>query len=300
MNMQQLRILQELCDGKTLAEAADKLGLAQPTASFHLRKLEEALGLELVVKQARRLRPTEAALALLPYVRRMNALGAELEERATELATAGLGKLRLGASYTPATYLMPPYFAEFQRRHPRVRLHLSVKTAAVILGLLRSYEIDAAVVSLPDDRQEQGLRVQPLVEDELKLVMSPAHRLAGEEGAIGIGDLMHETFLLHEPGSTSRRLTDRWAQEAGLRYESAMELGAIETMKEAVKCNIGLAVLPQRSIVRETASGELVERPLPSYRNQRRICFVCRDEPLLSPNVRLFAEFMRDEFVGRA
>lgn len=291
MNTQQLHILQEICDGKTLLEIADKLGLKQPTVSFHLRKLEEALGLELVYKNARKLRPTEAAVELLPYMRRIVSLSLELEGLAKERQKAGGGKLRLGASYTPATYLMPPYFAEFQKRHPHIQLLLAVKKADTVLGMLRNYEIEAAVVSLAEG-EEPGLIVKPLLADELKLVMSPAHRLVGRAEPIRIDDLRQETFLLHEPGSTSRRLTDNWAEESGLRFGSAMELGAIETMKEAVKCNIGLAVLPHRSVIRETASGELVQRDLPLYRNRRRICFVCRDEEMLSTNVRLFAEFV--------
>lgn len=291
MNTQQLQILQEICDGKTLQETADKLGLKQPTVSFHLRKLEESLGLELVYKTARKLLPTEAAVELLPYVRRIVALSLELEERAQERRESGGGKLKLGASYTPATYLMPPYFAEFQKENPHIRMLLSVKKADTVLTMLKNYEIDAAVVSLPE-MTEPGLTIRPLMTDELKLLMSPAHRLAGRTEPIRVDDLRHETFLLHEPGSTSRRLTDEWARETGLRFESEMELGAIETMKEALKCNIGLAVLPKRSVIRETASGELVQRDLPQYRNRRRICFVSRDEEWLSPNVRLFAQFV--------
>lgn len=295
MNMQQLHVLQEIGDGKTLLEIAGKLDLKQPTVSFHLRKLEEALGLALVYKNARKLRLTEAAVELLPYVRRIVSLSLELEELAMKRRTAGGGKLRLGASYTPATYLMPPYFAEFQKKHPHIQLRLAVKKAETVLGMLRNYEIEAAIVSL-SEAEEPGLIVKPLLQDELKLLMSPAHRLAGRPEPIRIDDLRQETFLLHEPGSTSRRLTDIWAEESGLRFESAMELGAIETMKEAVKCNIGLAVLPKRSVMRETASGELVQRDLPLYRNRRHICFVCRDEELLSTNVRLFAEFVEGAF----
>lgn len=127
MNIQQLKVLQEIGSGKTLREAAEKLGLKQPTVSFHLRKLEEELGLELTRKSARKLRPSEAAADLLPYVRRIVALTAEMEERAAEHREGRGGKLRLGASYTPATYFLPPYFAGFQKLHPDVRLLLSVK-----------------------------------------------------------------------------------------------------------------------------------------------------------------------------
>ncbi|MED4957577.1 LysR substrate-binding domain-containing protein [Paenibacillus sp. FSL R5-0527] len=293
MNIQQLKVLQEIGSGKTLREAAEKLGLKQPTVSFHLRKLEEELGLELTRKSARKLRPSEAAADLLPYVRRIVALTAEMEERAAEHREGRGGKLRLGASYTPATYFLPPYFAGFQKLHPDVRLLLSVKKADTVLAMLRNYEVDAAIVSLPDT-DPQDMIIVPLVADELQLVLAPAHPLAQQTG-LTARDLRVETFLLHEPGSTSRRLTEAWAAGIGLRFHAVMELGAIETMKEAVKCNIGIAVLPRRSVVRETASGELICRDLPGYSNSRRICLVYREEKSLSPSVRRFNEYLLEQ-----
>ncbi|MGG6310252.1 LysR family transcriptional regulator [Paenibacillus macerans] len=293
MNIQQLKVLQEIGAGKTLAETAEKLGLKQPTVSFHLHKLEEELGLTLMQKSARKLRPTEAAADLLPYVRRIVALTSEMEERAAEHRDGTSGKLRLGASYTPATYFMPPHFAGFQKLYPRIQLQLSVKKADAVLAMLRSYEIDAAIVSLPETA-EKDMTIVPLVADELMLVLSPSHPLARRE-RLEVEDLRRETFLLHEPGSTSRRLTEQWAEKVGLRLSAAMELGAIETMKEAVKCDIGIAVLPRRSITRETLSGELLQRDLPGYTNSRRICLVYREEQSLSSTVRKFTQYMEKQ-----
>ncbi|MNW50235.1 HTH-type transcriptional activator CmpR [compost metagenome] len=296
VNIQQLKVLQEIGSGKTLAETAEKLGLKQPTESFHLHKLEEELGLTLTRKTSRKLRPTEAATDLLPYVRRIVALTAEMEERAAEHRDGNSVKLRLGASYTPATYFMPPYFAGFQKLYPQIQLQLSVKKAEAVLAMLRGYEIEAAIVSLPESREED-LTVVPLVTDELMLVFSPNHPLASKK-QVRVEDLRGETFLLHEPGSTSRRLTEEWAEQVGLRFDFAMELGAIETMKEAVKCNIGIAVLPRRSIARETLTGELRQLELPGYLNRRRICLVYREEKTLSAAARKFNQYMSSQVFG--
>lgn len=293
MNIQQLKVLQELGSGKTLAEAAERLQLKQPTVSFHLHKLEEELGLTLTHKKARKLQLTEAGKDLLPYVRRIVALTAEMEERAAEHRDGRLGKLRLGASYTPATYFMPSYFAGFQKLYPQIQLLLSVKKAEGVLAMLRGYEIDAAVVSLPD-MQEDDLTIIPLAADELMLVFSPDHPLASKT-QVKVEDLWGQTFLLHEPGSTSRRLTEEWAEQTGLTFESAMELGAIETMKEAVKCNIGIAVLPRRSISREILSGELGHCELPDYHNRRQICLVYRAEKTLSFSVQRFIHYLTEQ-----
>ncbi|WP_339205173.1 LysR family transcriptional regulator [Paenibacillus sp. FSL K6-3182] len=296
MNVQQLHVFMEVCSGRTLAEAADKLGLKQPTISFHLKRLEEELGVELFRKHSRSLQPSEAAVDLLPYARRIVFLMEEARLAMLERREQGEGRLRLGASYTPATYVMPPHFAAYRKLYPKVSLMLTVKQAASVLAMLRSYEIDIGIVSLGESLEE-GLIIQPLVADELKLLLAPEHPLANQ-AQVEVEELRHATFLLHEVGSTSRTLSDEWAAGAGLQWESVMELGAIETIKEALKCNMGVGILPRRSVIREIEAGELVMRDLPQYVNQRHICLAYRNEDQLSPHVRSFIEFVRHTFAA--
>ncbi len=293
MNVQQLKVFLSVCDGQTLIETAEQLGLKQPTVSFHLRKLEETLGLTLWRKNARGFRPTSDAFELLPYARRIVALVDEAEERMRELRNRQGGRLRIGASHTPATYFIPQYLAQFRVLHPDAQLLLTVKKARSTLAMLRNYEIDAAIVSLPEKVEDaEGLVVYKLAEDGLRLFLCPEHPLASFE-EIAVEQLHRETFLLHESGTTSRQLTDEWAEQVELKLDSAMEMGAIETIKEGLKCNMGIGVLPWRSAIRETQSGELIQRPLPRYRNNRFICLALRDEETLSPHLRQFLSFAR-------
>lgn len=296
MNVQQLHVFMEVCGGRTLAEAAGKLGLKQPTISFHLKKLEEELGVELFRKQSRSLQPSEAALELLPYARRIVFLMEEAKLAMLERRELGEGRLRLGASYTPATYVLPPHFAAYRQLNKGVSLMLTVKQAGAVLAMLRSNEIDVGIVSL-GDAVEEGLIIQPLIEDELKLLLAPEHPLASY-GTIEVEQLREETFLLHEVGSTSRTLSDEWASKVGLQWGSVMELGAIETIKEALKCNMGIGILPRRSVIREIEAGELVLCDLPDYSNRRHICLAYRNEEQLSPHVRSFIEFVRHTFLA--
>ncbi|GIO88001.1 putative HTH-type transcriptional regulator YwqM [Paenibacillus faecis] len=298
MNIQQLRILTELGNRKTLQEIAERLGLTQPTVSFHLRKLEAELGIELVHKHSRSLVLTEAAAEIMPYAKRIVALTGEMRQRIDERLKLSSHKLRLGASYTPATFFIPPFLQQFQSEHPDVQLMITVNQANKVLDLLKKFEVDAAVVSLSGDEQEEGVLIRRLMEDELKLVLSPAHPLSKLE-TLTVRDLTKQTFLLHEAGSTSRRLTDEWAAETGLEYGPIMELGAIETIKEAVKFNIGIGVLPERSVQREILSGELLMRSLPGYRNKRYICLAYRQEEPRSPQTRSFIKFALSRMGGK-
>lgn len=290
MNPQQLRIFMQAADGRSLTEVAAALGLKQPTVTFHMQKLEQSAGISLFRKQAGRVRLTDAGEALLPYAAKISALLDEASQLMTDYREQGRGKLKIGASYTPATYFLPAYLAEFQMQYPLALPTLTVKQAGDALALLESFEVDVAVVSLSEEPYP-GLNVIPLGEDPLTLAFAPFHPLAA--GEIGIEDLQGQPFLVHEGGSTSRRLSERWAAENGLNWKIRMELGAIETIKEAVKHGMGIGILPRRSARREELSGELALRELPGKVSVRRICLVYRKEDEPVRQAAAFIDFMR-------
>ncbi|AJY75090.1 LysR family transcriptional regulator [Paenibacillus beijingensis] len=296
MNIQQLRVFVQAVRCSTLTEVAAQLQLKQPTVSFHLKKLEEELGVELFRKQLRYLQLTEAGKELLPYARRIYALMDEAERLMKEHREQGRGLLKIGASYTPATYFMPPYLSDFQVQFPLVTPTLTVKQAGSILTLLTEYEVDVAVVSLPDTVKD-GLRLVPLVQDELKLLLPPGHPLSEKE-SLTIADLSKEPFLVHEHGSTSRELSEDWARENGLAWNIRMELGAIETIKESVKHGIGIGILPLRSVMKEIERGELIMRDLPGRVNRRYICLAYRNEDVMPNQVQNFIRFMKSRCSG--
>ena len=108
-----------------------------------------------------------------------------------------------------------------------------------------------------------------------------------------MSDLADEPFLVHETGSTSRELAEHWARENGLRWNVRMELGAVETIKEAVKHGMGIGLLPGRSVLREAADGDLAVRELPGKVRPRTISLVYRKEDSLASQASRFIAFMR-------
>ncbi|CAM3339990.1 LysR family transcriptional regulator [Paenibacillus lupini] len=291
MNIQQLRVFAHAARLSTLTEVAAELQLKQPTVSFHLKKLEETIGVELFYKHPRQLRLTDAGQTLLPYAKRICALLDESSQLMKEHREQGRGQLKIGASYTPATYFLPPYLAAFQASYEKVMPQMTVKKAGTVMKLLKEFDIDVAIVSLIV-RPMDDVEIIPLADDDLKLVLPSNHPLTLQEH-ITIEDLRTQSFLLHEHGSTSRELSDLWARENGLQWQVGMELGAIETIKESVKHGIGVGILPWRSVTREVESKELVLRDLPGKVQQRHICLAYRKEDMMAYHVRTFIQYMK-------
>ncbi|MBW7456634.1 LysR family transcriptional regulator [Paenibacillus sepulcri] len=276
MNIQQLKVFVAAVNYKNLTEVANQLGLKQPTVSFHIKKLEQDTGVELFIKYHRQFRLTNAGEALLPYAERIVTLFERAGQTLADYRSHRKGHIRIGSSYTPATYLLPPLLSSFSQNYPDVSLQLTVKKADLIVDLVKNFELDLGIVSHTPMEDDQ-IELRPLMADMLKLILHPQHPLAAKE-EITIHDLHGLPFLVHEPGSTSRRLADEWAAENGMKLAVSMELGAIEPIKEGVRCGIGIGILPQRSVLKEVERGELVMKGLPNYINHRFICLAIRKE----------------------
>lgn len=291
LNIQQLMIFATAARCQTLTEAAEELGFSQPTVSFHLRNLEEQAGAQLFRKYHRRLHLTDAGRALLPYAQRIVSLCKEASQLMEDHLQQRTGSLRLGASYTPATYWLPELLSAYRREKPGVHIQMTVKKAELIQEIVRSGEIDIGIVS-DTPTHDPELTTIPLIADELLLLFHPDHPLADKE-ELTIADLQNQSFLVHETGATSRRLAEQWAADNGLNLRISMELGAIETIKEAVRCGIDIGILPKRSIVREVQRGEFIMRELPNGVNRRFICLIYRTHDLLSPAAKGFIQFVQ-------
>ena len=289
MNIQQLKVIVELAKGKSLIEIGESLNITQPTVSFHIKKLEEELAIPLYKKEKRSLVLSKACLELVPYAEKILSLMDEAKTRMQAVHDLEQPTLKISASYTPATYYLPPYINQFKKEHPNIDVSISINQARTAIQQLKEHRIDLAIISLQHFTVE-GLNIHPLVEDKLLLTFSAKSRL-GSLAEVTIEDIEDEMFLLHEEGSTSRMVTNEWSKQNRLEMKNRNELGSIEKIKKHVILGEGIGILPEKSIEEELKSGELKAMPLPGYDYRRCICLAYRNEEYVSPQVNDFIWF---------
>lgn len=176
--LRQLHLLVELEDCGSIMRAAERLYMSQSAATQALAELERILGMPLLERHARgsRLTPAGRALALAA---RGSLAG--LRDAAESLAAIRLGAvaaLRLGAIPAAAYALLSPLLAPFYGAHPDVHLELYEDTGARLLPLLTAGSLDAVFCRAPDQLPE-GYVFEPLLDDEVAVVASVNHALAG-------------------------------------------------------------------------------------------------------------------------
>lgn len=224
-----------------MTRAARELGLTQPALSAMLKKLEAEVGAPLLHRTGRGVELTEAGQVFLVHAEDALRRAVAGVRAVRQLAGLEAGSIRLGGGATATTYFLPPVVSRIRRRHPGLRFYVreggSTGTAAAVL----SGELDLGIVTLPISQGtgKPDLLTLPLVEDELRLVIPPGHRLSGRR-SFRWTDIAEEPIIAFEAGAAVRTLIDQASAAAGVTLNVVMELRSIESIKQMVAAGIGV------------------------------------------------------------
>ena len=260
ITLKQLRALAAVMKNGSLTAAAEALSVTPPAISTQLRTLEQNVGAQLLRRgRDGRVSPTAQGAELLTATAR-DETALALGFRRIEALNAGrAGFVALGVVST-AEYFAPALVARAGAALPEVEIGLTVGNRGEIIAALSGGALDLAIMGRPP--REPAVLDEPLGDHPHVLIAPPGHRLA--RGARGGGcdvppqALLDETFLLRERGSGTRILADRYLDRIGEgRPFRAIELGANETIKQAVIAGLGIALISAHTVVAELESGRL-------------------------------------------
>jgi DNA-binding transcriptional LysR family regulator len=291
VTLRQLRTFKTVADLKSFSLAAQQLRLSQPSVSYQVKELEEALGLPLLDRLGKRVHLTEAGSVLYSYARRtldvLDEAGLALEE----MRGIKRGNLRVGASTTVGIYLLPAALGAFKKLHPGLVISLEIGTRTRVQEQVLNNELDLAVVG--PALKDSDLAILPFLSDELVVVAPAGHKMAGRSG-LALKDLEDQPFIMREPASGSRWSLEKAARKAGAKLNVAMELGSNGAIKHAVESGLGLAVLSRYACALELAGGRLVELDVRGFPIRRDWHIVHLRRRRLPASVLAFIEFLRD------
>jgi DNA-binding transcriptional LysR family regulator len=293
LNPHQLQLLRTVAATASYSRAAERLGISQPAVSMQVKKLEESVGVPLVVSRGRLVQLTEAGEALTAYADRILRLNEEALAAMADFREKRRGRVRVAASSTPGAYLLPRAVAAFRREHPGVVISMEVSNTRSALQLVAQGMADLAVVGEVSPDEADDFRLEPLTEDSLVVVVAPDHPWAGV-AAIPARILAAEPLILREEGSSTRAVLDqRLAAATGRRAAVALQLGSTEAVKEAVAAGLGAAVLSQLAVAHDIAAGRMVTIPVAGIDLSRHLTLVGSQAGAQMPLAGEFAAFLR-------
>ncbi|HVE36424.1 MAG TPA: LysR substrate-binding domain-containing protein [Gemmatimonadaceae bacterium] len=302
MNLHHLRLFAAVVEQGGFTNAARTLRLSQPAISKSLNELERQLHVSLLERGARGVRLTEAGRALYGRARELFGVERVAERELRELRGLKRGTLRVAASTTIATYMLPPVLGRFHMRHPSVRIRATSSNTRSVLRLLLESRTDVALVEGPISHD--AVEVIPWREDELVVIAHPDHPLAlAPQSNVGVEHLMRETVLVREPGSGTREVAERALALHGVRLRRTMRLGGTEAIKQGVAAGLGVAIVSRAAAADQITLGRIVVVPVRGLQIRRALTQLKlrhRSDSTAARELRLLLDEERGSSVGDA
>ncbi|MFF0450805.1 LysR family transcriptional regulator [Streptomyces sp. NPDC004609] len=274
MQFQQLLYFVAVAETRHFTHAAERVHVSQPSLSQQIRALEKELGAELFSRARGNIALTEAGEALLPLARRILADADTARHEVQELAQLRRGRVRLGATPSLCTGLLPDVLRAFHDRHPGIQLLIEEGGSHDLVRQLARGALDLALVVLPLPPASPALTTVELLREDLVVVSSVASR--APRRPVRIADLRNQPLVMFRHGYDLRELTVAACRAEGFEPSFTVEGGEMDAVLGFVRAGLGVAVVP--SMVADRAGPGLRVTPLARPGLRRTIALAHRSD----------------------
>ena len=235
-----LRSFVSVVDAGGFTRAGERVHRTQSTVSQQIRRLEDALGRELLHRNGRQATPTEEGERLLSYARRILALAEEARDVVAR--PSGEGVVRLGVPEDFAAYRLAELLSRFARSRPGLRLDVRCGLSVRHARDLERGELDLALFKR--DVGEGRARAEAIAAwpERLHWVASRRHPVA-TNGSVPLA--------VFEQGCLYRNRAIHALEGAGRAWHLAYTSPNLAGIQAAVSAGLGVSILPDVAILPE-------------------------------------------------
>ena len=289
MTLQQLRYITAIADASSFAQAAQVVGVTQPTLSAMVRKLELELGTTLFDRSTKPVTVTEVGQVVITRARKVLAEAESISQAIAEAKQSLSGPLRLGILPTIAPYLLPLFLRDFVKNYPKLELVIQELKTGEIVPRLHDGRLDIGILATPHEKV-QGLDVEPLFGESFyayaKTPTSKKYLLAEDIDP-------DELWVLEEGHCFGDQVLDLCALSRtshSLHYVS----GSIDTLKRLVEAQGGITVLPELAL-RSLSKRELkLTRPFAPPTPKRTVSLITRTDYVRTQVTKVLAKAVKE------
>ncbi|TBC60872.1 LysR family transcriptional regulator (plasmid) [Rhizobium leguminosarum] len=239
----------------SLAEAAQRLNLTPAAVAQRIRALETELGVRLLVRSGRVMRPTEAGFAILDRCRDLVRDTRDLKAMAGTATISG--EMRIGAINTALTGIVPGVLHRLAQDYPLIEIFLKPGASMDLYAEVLNGALDAAFIIEPRFPMQKTLTFNKLRQEPLVLI-APRHC----EGADPFELLKSLPFIRYDRNQWGGHIADEYLREIGIHPVERYELDALEAIAVMVDRGLGISIVPDWAPP-WPAGLDIVKLPLP-------------------------------------
>jgi len=243
VQLHQLAYFVAVAEARHFTRAADTVHVAQPSLSKQIHVLERELGAELFSRARGNVTLTAAGETLLPLARRILADVENARVQVQELVGLARGRLRLGATPSLSTVLLPDALRLFRDTYPGVEVVVEESGSRDLVRLLAQGELDLALIILPLHTRDPALTTTPILREPLVVAVSADDPLV-RTASIRLRDLQRYPIVMFREGYDLREATLAACRRARIDLRFAVEGGEMDAVLRFVEAGLGVAVVP--------------------------------------------------------
>ena len=237
-----LRYFLEVARGLHMTRAAERLHIAQPALTQNIKYLEDELGVQLLIRQGKRLSLTQAGIIFAQEAKNSLAHFQRTLQAAQSATRGEKGKIAIGFQGAAGVSIIPLLLKRLRAKYPDIEVILHEMGTSAQRQALRQHEIDVAMMY---SLLESEFSCQKLTPEALVVALHEGHQLARRQ-SIALEDLREETFILptFEVVEALYHAVIAECAEAGFQPKHIQEVSAAQTALGLVSAGHGIAILP--------------------------------------------------------
>ncbi|MHB8621517.1 MAG: LysR family transcriptional regulator [Chloroflexota bacterium] len=295
MNEHQLELFCAVVERGSFSLASRQLFISQPALSIQIRRLEKALGVQLLTRFPNGVTPTPAGRELYNAGSSILEQSRAIERRLQSVRSGEAGSLAIGASHTGAMYFLTDLVPAFTATHPNVKVTIAVEAAPRMFERIHSGGLDA------------GLEWDPVLPSTLEAtalfserfhVFGSARHYGRAACVVSRGEFEEKGFIGLNYGIGTPSYLDVWLVEHNLPPRKVTRLPSIDAIKRMVEADLGLTILSGLSAERDLQAGYLVRLEMEGFQMERSLDLLTAPQ-VHSVLLSRFVSFTRDFALSR-
>ena len=291
MDYKQLQTFVEVTRTKSFSDAADRLGISQPTVSIHIKNLEDELNAQLLVRTARTFELTPKGKEVLEGAEGIIEIWDGLQKR---LNGSRSKMIRVGASTIPSAYILPRVLPRYGEIEKDVYFIINQSDSQGVVDSVKKGLCDIGLIGMKV--RDDSIQSKRFFKDKM-VVITPVQNeyleLMGKPFSKNV--LKEKPMIFREAGSGSRKSAVKYLEDKGIFEEDlniAARVNDQESIKNLVAGGLGISIVSEIAVEDYVREKRVLSFPLTGDTAGREFFVVYNKEYRMKEHVKMFVDYL--------
>lgn len=250
-----------------ISRAAERLGISQPSLSMAIRRLEDIIGVSLLIRHKHGVSLTQAGKQLALHARQLLQYWENTRSQALASQNKVQGYCTIGCNPIIATYFLSGVLKDVLEVNPALEIHLKHDISRKITEEVINLSTQLGIVVNPS--RHPDLIVKKLFDDQFTFWTSTKPTASQDPDS-------RDAILVCDPALHQTQILMKQARDSGMKSRRTLTTSSLEVVGELTAAGCGIGILP--ACFAETLyAGRLVQlKDAPVFSDE--VCLICRHE----------------------